>query len=105
MDRVSGGRRQDYTCSQSGQHFGAVEVHDPIGVCAVLFREFSFCPFGYEIGQYLRLNDSSWLICYVEREELDGPLSNSARRVAVVYNVIKRYFGGYYYRTLLKVVS
>ena len=80
-------------------------MHDPIGICDVLFREFDFSPFGDEVGQNLRLDGSSWLVGYVVREELNGPFGNLARRVAVVYNVIKRYFGGYCYRTLLKVVS
>ena len=71
----------------------------------VLFREFGFCPFGYEIGQYLRLNGSSWLICYVKREELDGPFGNPARGISVVYYVVEWYFGGHRNRTLLKVVS
>ena len=31
------------------------KMHDPIGVCAVLFREFGFCPFGDEVSQYLDL--------------------------------------------------
>ena len=80
-------------------------MHDLVGVRAVLFREFGFCPFGDEIGQYLRLNGSSWFVCYVEWEEINSPFSNPARRVAVVYNVVEGHFGGHYYRTLLKVVS
>ena len=92
MDRVSGGRRRDYTCSQSGQHFRAVEVHDPIGVRAILFREFGFCPFGDKVNQYLRLNGSSWFICDVEWEELDGPLGNPARGIVVVYYAVEWYF-------------
>ena len=80
-------------------------MHDPVGICAILFREFGFRPFGDEVGQNLRLNSSPWLISYVEREELNGPFGNPARHVAVVYNIVKRYFGGYCYRTLLKVVS
>ena len=80
-------------------------MHDPAGICAVLFRELGFGPFGDEVGQNLRLNSSPWLVSYVEREELNGPFGNLACCVAVVYNVIKRYFGGYCYRTLLEVVS
>ena len=72
-------------------------MHDPIGICVVLFREFGFSPFGDEVGQNLRLNGSPWLIGYVEWEELNGPFGNPTRRVAVVYNIVKRYFGGYYY--------
>ena len=51
-------------------------MHDPIGVCAVLFREFGLRPFGDEVGQYLRLDGSSRFVCYVEREELNGPFGN-----------------------------
>ena len=72
---------------------------------ALYFREFGFRPFGVEVGQYLRLNGSPWLVSYVKREELNGPFGNPARRIAVVYNVVERYFGGHCYRTLLKVVS
>ena len=80
-------------------------MHDPIGVRAVLFREFGFRPFGDEIGQYLRLNGSPWFICYVEREELDSPFSNPARGIAVVCYIVDWYFGGHRDRILLKVVS
>ena len=96
MNCISGRGRQDNASPQTSQHFGGVKVHDPIGVCAILFREFGFYPFGYKIGQYLRLNGSSWLICYVEREELDGPFGNPARGIAVVYYVIEWYFGGHH---------
>ena len=89
MDRVSGGRGQDDACSQSGQHFRAVEVHDPVRVRVVLFREFGFSPFSDEVSQNLRLNSSPWLVSYVEWEELNGPFGNLARRVAVVYNNVK----------------
>ena len=89
LDRVSGGGCQDNTRSQSGQHFRAVEVHDPIGVCVVLFREFDFSPFGDKVRQYLRLNGPPWFVCYVERKELDGPFSNPARSVAVIYYVVE----------------
>ena len=58
-------------------------MHDPVGICAVLFREFGFSPFGDEVGQNLRLNSSPWLIGYVEREELNGPFGNPARRVGL----------------------
>ena len=82
-------------------------MHNPIGVFAVLFREFSFSPLSDEVSQNLRLKGSLWLwlVSYVEREELNGPFGNPARCVAVVYNVIRRYFGGYCYLTLLEVVS
>ena len=80
-------------------------MHDPVGICAVLFREFGFSPFGDKVGQNLRLDSSPWLIGYVEWEDLNGPFGDPARRVAVVYNIVKRYFRGYCYRTLLKVVS
>ena len=72
-------------------------MHDPVGIRAVLFREFGFSPFGDKVGQNLRLDSSPWLIGYVEWEELNGPFGNPARRIAVVYNIIKRYFGGYCY--------
>ena len=88
---------QNDVSPQASQHFGAVEVHDPVGVCVVLFREFGFSPFGDEVGQNLRLNSSPWLVSYVEQEELDGPFGNPARCVAVVYNIIKRYFGCHCY--------
>ena len=80
-------------------------MHDPIGVCIVLFREFGFRPFGDKVGQYLRFNGSPGFVCYVEREELNGPFGNLARGVVVVYNIIKWHFQGYCNRTLLKVVS
>ena len=64
-------------------------MHDPIGLCAVLFREFGLRPFCDEVGQDLRLDGSPWLISYVEREELNGPFCNPARRVAVVYDIVK----------------
>ena len=67
-------------------------MHGPIGVCAVLFREFGFRPFGDKVGQYLRFNGSPGFICYVEWEELNGPFGNPARGVAVVYNIIKWHF-------------
>ena len=70
-------------------------MHDPIGVQAVFFREFGFCPFGDEISQYLRLNGSSWFVYYVEREELNSPFSNPARGIAVIYYAIEWYFGGH----------
>ena len=76
MDCISGGGCQDNACPQTSQHLRAIKVHDPIGVGAVLFREFGFCPFGDEISQYLRLNGLMWFVCYVERKELDGPFSN-----------------------------
>ena len=80
-------------------------MHDPVGICAVLFREFGFSPFGDKVSQNLRLDSSLWLIGYVEREELNGPFGNLACRVVVVYNIIKWHFRGYCNRTLLKVVS
>ena len=80
-------------------------MHDPVAVHVVLFRELGFCPFSDKVSQYLRFNGSPEFVCYVEQEELNGPFGNPARGVAVVYNIIKRYFGGYCYRTLLKVVS
>ena len=72
-------------------------MHDPVGICAVLFRELGFSPFGDEVDQNLLLNSSPWLVSYVERQELNGPFGNPAYCVAVVYIVIKRYFGGYCY--------
>ena len=95
MDCISGGGCQDNARSQTSQHFRAVKVHDPIGVRAVLFREFGFRPFGDEIGQYLQLNGSPWFIYDVEREELDGPLSSPARGIAVIYYIVEWYFGGH----------
>ena len=80
-------------------------MHDTIGVRAVLFREFVFCSFGDKVSQYLQLNGPSWFVYYVEREELNGPFGNPARGVAVVYNIIKWHFRGYYNQTILKVVS
>ncbi len=76
-------------------------MHHP----AILFREFGFCPFGDEVSQYLGFDGSTWFVRDVEREELNGPFGNPARGVAVVYNIIKWHFRGYYNRTLLKVVS
>ena len=70
-------------------------MHDPIGVRAVLFREFGLCPFGDEVSQYLRLNGSLLFVCYVERKELNSPFSNSAYCVVVIYYVIEWYFGGH----------
>ena len=102
---MSGGGCQDDASPQTSQHFRALEVHDPVGVHDVLFREFGFCPFGDEIGQHLRLDGSPWFICYVEREELDSLFSNPARGITVIYYVIEWYFGGHLNRTLLKVVS
>ena len=95
MDCISGGGRQDDASPQTGQHFRAIKVHDPIGVHAVLFRGFGFCPLGDETGQYLRLNGSPVSICYVEREELDSPFGNPTRGIAVVYNVVEWYFRGH----------
>ena len=71
-------------------------MHDPIGERAVLFREFGFGPFGDEVSQYLRLNGSSWFVCYVERKEIDSPFSNSSRGVTVVYYVVEWYLGGHH---------
>ena len=70
-------------------------MHNPIGVGAILFREFGFCPFGDKVSQYLRLDGPPWVLCYVEQKELDGPFSNPARSVAVIYYVIEWYFGGH----------
>ena len=70
-------------------------MHDPIGVRAVLFREFGFCPFGDEVSQYLRLNGSQLFVCDVEREELDSPLSNPARGIAVIDYIVEWYFEGH----------
>ena len=89
MDCVSGWGRQEDASPQAGQHFGAVEVHDPIGICVVLFREFGFSPFSDEVSQNLRLDSSPWLIGYVEWEELDGPFCNPTNRVAVVYKSLR----------------
>ena len=97
LDCLSGWGHQNDASPQARQHFGAVEVHDPVGVCALFFREFGFSPFGNEVGQNLRLNSSPWLVGYVEREELDGPFGNPTRCVVVVYNIIKRCFGCHYY--------
>ena len=80
-------------------------MHDPVGICAVLFREFGLCPFGDEVSQYMGFDGSPWLIGYIEREKLDVPFCNPARCVAVVDNIIEWYFRGYCYGTLLKVVS
>ena len=95
MDCISGGGCQDNACPQTSQHLRAVKVHDPIGVRAVLFREFGFCPFGDKISQYLQLNGSPWFLYYVEQEELDSPFSNPARGIAVIYYIIEWYFGGH----------
>ena len=95
MDCISGGGCQDNARSQTGQHLRAVKVHDPIGVCAVLFREFGFCPFGDKVSQYFRFNGSPWFIYDVEQEELNGPLSNLARGIVVIYNIVEWYFGGH----------
>ena len=95
MDCVSGGGCQDNACSQTSQHLRAVKVHDPIGVRAVLFREFGFCPFDNEVSQYLQLNGSLWFVYDVEREELDRPFSNPARGIAVIYYVVKWYLRGH----------
>ena len=105
LNGISDWGRQDDASPQTSQHFRAVKVHDPIGVRTVLFREFGFCPFSDESSHYLRLNGSPGFVCYVEREELNSPFGNPARSVAVVYNIIKWYFQGYYNQTLLKVVS
>ena len=72
-------------------------MHDPVRICAVLFREFGLCPFGDEVGQYLGFNGPARFVCYVEWEELNGPLGNLARGVAVVYYVIEWYLGGHRY--------
>ena len=80
-------------------------MHDPIGVCVVLFREFCLCPFGDEVGQYLGFDSSTWFVCNVKWQELNGPFGNPARSIAVVYNVVEWYFGGHRDRTLLEVVT
>ena len=80
-------------------------MHNQVGIRAVLFREFGLCPFGDEVSQYLGFNISSWFVCNVEWEELNGPFGNPARGIAVIYNVIEWYFGSHRNRTLLKVVS
>ena len=69
-------------------------MHDPVGICVVLFREFGFRPFGDEVGQYLRLDSSLWIVSYVEREELNSPFGNPARGIAIVYYVVEWYFRG-----------
>ena len=80
-------------------------MHDPIGVCTVLLREFGFGPFGDEVSENLRLYSSPWFVGYVKWKELNGLFCNPARRVVIVYNNVERYFGGHRYGTLLKVVS
>ena len=69
-------------------------MHDPIGVRAVLFREFGLCSSGDEVGQYLRLNGSPWFVYDVEWEELDAPLSNPACGITIIYYIIEWYFRG-----------
>ena len=70
-------------------------MHDPVGVCALLFREFGLYPFGDEVRQYLGFNGLPWFICDVEWEDLDDLLGNPTRGIAVVYYVIEWYFGGH----------
>ena len=70
-------------------------MHDPVGICAVLFRVFDLCPFSDEVSRYLRFNGPAWFLCYVEWEELNGPLGNPARGIAVIYDVIEWYFKGH----------
>ena len=80
-------------------------MHDPVGICAVLFREFGLCPFGDEVSQYLGFNSSMLFVCNVKWKELNGPFGNPARGIAVVYYVIEWYFGSHRDRALLEVVS
>ena len=80
-------------------------MHDSVGVRAIFFREFSFCAFGNEVIQYLQLDRSPWFVYDVEWEVLYSPLSNPAHGIAVIYYIVKWYFGGHRGRTLLKVVS
>ena len=80
-------------------------MHHLVGIHAVLFREFVFCPFGDKVSQYLQLNGPPWFVCYVERKELDGPFSNPARSIAVIYYVVEWYFEGHRNQTLLELVS
>ena len=80
-------------------------MHDPVGICAVLFREFGLYPFGDEVRQYLGFNGSTRFVCYVEWKELNGPFGNLARGIAVVYDVVEWYFESHHDRTLLEVVT
>ena len=66
LDCVSSWGRQDDASPQASQHFGAVEMHDPIGVRAVLFREFGFGPFGDEVSQNLGFYSLPWFVGYVK---------------------------------------
>ena len=70
-------------------------MHDPIGVRAVLFREFGFGPFGDEVSQNLRLYSLPWFVCNIKWKELNDPFGNPARGIAVVYYVVEWYFGGH----------
>ena len=57
--------------------------------------EFSLCPFGDEVRQYLGFDGSASFVCYVEWKELNGPFGYPARSIAVVYYIIEWYFGGH----------
>ena len=59
-------------------------MHDPIGICVVLFREFGFSPFGDEVGQYLGFDGSTWFVCDVEWQELNGPFGNPVRCIRLL---------------------
>ena len=80
-------------------------MHHPVGIRAVLFREFGLCPFGDEVGQYLGFDGSTWFVRDVEWQELNGPFGNQARCIPVVDYIIEGHFGSHRDRTLLKVVS
>ena len=68
---------------------------NPVGICAVLFREFGLSPFSDEVSQYLGFNGSTRFVCYVKWKELNGPFGNPARRIAVVYYVVEWNFGSH----------
>ena len=80
-------------------------MHDLVGKCVVLFREFDLCPFGDEVRHYSRFDGPVRFVCYVKWKELDGPFGNPARGIAIVYYVVEWYFGSHRDRTLLEVVS
>ena len=80
-------------------------MHNPVGIHAVLFREFGLRPFDDEVSQYLGFDGSTWFVRDVEWQELNGPFGNRARCIPVVDYIIEGHFRSHRDRALLKVVS
>ena len=78
---------QNHSSPRAGRHYRPVEVHCPVLVGDVRGRELDFHPFGDEVSKSLRLDSSARNIPDVMTHELESPLGDSSRGIAVVDDV------------------